>query len=406
MSMLRSGHFVGGLLLCCVLSMTVACRPGERPRDDASSAATAQSEAALSPVQALQADLLPGFERALTPRPFVFPQDHGPHPTFRTEWWYFVGNLEGDDGRPFGFQLTFFRHALQADAVDRPSAWGSRDLYFAHFAVSDIEAERFHAFERFSRASLGLAGAQAEPFKVWIEDWRVAKETAEGSAAEPGRRGGDLLPAILYAAQDGVALDLQLLASRPPVAIGDGGLSAKSAEPGAASHYYSLSRIESRGTLTIDTRTYGVRGDIWLDREWSTSTLAADQVGWDWFSIQLDDGRDLMFFSLRRADGSIEPASHGVLIDAAGQATQLALADFDLDVVDRWQSPGGIEYPSAWHLKLPTLDLSLKITPRMANQELRLAVTYWEGAVAVTGRQGETPLSGHGYVELVGYTTP
>ena len=368
---------------------------------------TTQGGNTLSPVRILQSAAAAGFEQATEPRPFVFPADHGPHPGFRTEWWYFVGNLraegpEDDAGRDFGFQLTFFRQSSQPQPVERGSEWASRDLYFAHFAVSDIDNGRFAAFERFSRGALGLAGAQAEPFGVWIEDWQVMHHGA-ADAPQGDADGGGLLPATLEASADDIKLRLELLSSKEPVAIGDGGLSVKSRETGAASHYYSMTRIASRGSLDIAGQTLEVQGNLWLDREWSTSTLAPDQTGWDWFSLQLDDGRDLMFYILRRRDGTPEPASHGVLVDADGTSQHLALEQVEIQVTDHWTSPHGAVYPAAWQLQVAELDLQLDIVPRLADQELRLTVAYWEGAVSVRGEQGGRSLEGRGYVELVGY---
>lgn len=357
--------------------------------------------AALSPVQALQTERAEGFEVASTPRPFIFPQDHGPHPTFRTEWWYFVGNLSDGDGQDFGFQLTFFRHADQPAVPDRASAWASRDLFFAHFALSDIADQQFYAFERFSRGAAGLAGAQAEPFQVWVEDWSVQRQT--DGAVDAARDGGRLLPATLRARQEGVALRLELMHSRPPVAVGDDGLSLKSDMPGAASHYYSLSRIASRGEVELNGRTFDVTGDVWLDREWSTSTLTPQQVGWDWFSLQLDDGSELMYYQIRLADGGVEPASHGILVAADGSSQHLALDDVELQVTDTWTSELGITYPSGWRLTVPDQRLDLTIEPRLNDQELRLSVTYWEGAVSFRGTRDGAAVAGPGYVELVGY---
>ena len=336
-----------------------------------------------------------GFERALLPRPFVFPADHGPHSGFRTEWWYYTGNLETADGRHFGFQLTFFRIALAPTMVSRASAWASREAYMAHFALTNTGGGRFSAAGRLSRAALGLAGAQAQPFRVWVENW-----SAEGV-------GGDAIPLRLRAAEGDVAIDLTLSAATPVVLHGDRGLDKKGPEPGNASYYYSLTRMPAAGRVTVGGDAFDVKGLAWMDREWSTSSLGSDLVGWDWMAIQLADGRDLMLYRLRRADGSADRLSSGSLVHADGGSRHLGLEDFRIEVLDTWSSPrGAARYPSRWRVTLPSEGLDLEVVPRLADQELALAVRYWEGAVRVTGRSSRGPLAGAGYVELVGYASP
>jgi predicted secreted hydrolase len=333
-----------------------------------------------------------GFARAFAPRPFVFPGDHGPHPDFRTEWWYYTGNLQTAEGRHFGFQLTFFRIALAPAMGPRDSAWASREAYMAHFALTDTAGQRFDAASRLSRAALGLAGAQAAPFKVWVEDW-----SAEGLA-------GEAVPVRLRAAQDGVAIDLTLASAKPIVLQGDRGLDRKGEEPGNASYYYSLTRMPATGRVTVGGAGFEVTGWAWMDREWSTSSLGADLVGWDWFAIQLDDGRDVMLYQLRRRDGSADRFSGGSLIEADGTSRRLEPGDVRIDVRETWPSPrDGTRYPSRWRLLIAAHGLDLEIVPRLADQELNLAVRYWEGAVQVQGRAHGAPVGGVGYVELVGY---
>ena len=325
-----------------------------------------------------------GYARAYAPRPFRFPDDDGPHPDFRTEWWYWTGNLEAKDGRRFGYQLTFFRQSLAPGLPD--SGWRSAQLYFAHFALTDVDGRRFHAFERFSRGAAGLAGARAAPFAVWIDDWSV--------------RGGEITgPVELRASDGGVALALTLRAGKARVPQGDGGLSRKSAAPGNASYYYSLTRLATEGSVTIEGEGFAVRGASWLDREWSTSVLDAGQRGWDWFSLQFDDGMELMLYQLRLDNGGIDPFSSGSYVDAQGRRTPLRRDDFEIRPTGRWTSPAsGITWPSGWELRVPTLGLRLEVEPLLAEQQLPLAVTYWEGAVRIRGTR-----SGHGYVELTGY---
>jgi predicted secreted hydrolase len=330
-----------------------------------------------------------GFARALVPRPFSFPADHGPHPEFRTEWWYYTGNLQTATGRHFGFQLTFFRIALAPDAVVRASAWATRQLYVAHFAITDVVGGRFHAFSRTNREALGLAGASATPYRVWVDGW-----SAEGDGAS----------ARLRAAEGDMALDLELSSAKAPIAQGDRGLSRKGAEPGNASFYYSITRMPARGIIRVGGETLEVSGAAWMDREWSTSALAPGVEGWDWFALQLDDGRELMFYLLRRRDGTIDPFSAGTLIAADGRTQPLDATDVRVETLAHWTSPrSGVRYPARWRLSVLSFDVRLELTPRLADQELLVGTRYWEGAVAVAGSDRGRPLMGQGYVELVGY---
>jgi predicted secreted hydrolase len=333
-----------------------------------------------------------GYARAFEPRPFHFPEDHGPHPEFRTEWWYWTGNLRTAEGRAFGYQFTLFRSALAPDAPPRTSEWGTRQVYLGHFTVSDLEAGRFHAAERFSRNALGLAGASTQPFRVWLEDWQAR-------ALEDG-----VFPLRLTAATDSVTLDLELEQGKPPVLQGKEGLSQKGPEPGNASYYYSLTRMPSRGTVTVEGRTHAVTGTSWMDREWSTSALGPDQVGWDWFSLQLSDGGELMYYQLRKKDGTADPFSAGTLVPASGEPVRLTREDVRLEVLDTWTSPrsGGV-YPARWRLSVPSRGLELTVTPRLADQELPVSFRYWEGSVRLEGTHAGQPVTGLGYVELTGY---
>jgi predicted secreted hydrolase len=353
-------------------------------------------EATIAVGDALGSGDLAGFARALGPRPFAFPDDHGPHPEFRTEWWYYTGNLETAAGRHVGFQLTFFRTALappdRGAFVAGASAWRASQLYLAHFALTDTAGDRFHAASRLSREALGLSGARGQPFRVWLEDWSAESDVAGG------------LPVRLRAADGDVAIDLVLERGKPVVLQGDRGWSAKGPEPGNASYYYSFTRMPARGTVRVGTESLDVSGLAWMDREWSTSALGPALAGWDWLALQLDDGRDVMVYQLRRRDGAPDPHSAGTLIAADGSTRRLAREDVTLEVLDHWTSPASrVRYPSRWRLTIPTADLSLEITPRLADQELIVGTRYWEGAVRVQGMAGRSPVSGRGYVELVGY---
>jgi predicted secreted hydrolase len=335
------------------------------------------------------ADERAGFARAMAPRPFQFPADHGPHPDFRTEWWYYTGNLQTADRRHIGFQLTFFRVALAPTEQPRASAWATRQLYFAHFAVTDTAASRFHAFSRTGRGALGMAGAEAAPFRVWIDGW-----SAEGSGASPRLR----------ASEGDVAIDLELSATKPVVLQGERGLSRKGPEPGNASFYYSFTRMPARGIVRLGAESLAVSGEAWMDREWSTSGLGADLQGWDWFAVQLDDGRELMVYLLRRRDGTLDPFSAGSLVAPDGAVRALGAGDVRVETLAHWSSPrSGVRYPARWRLTVPSAELRLDIEPRLADQELRVNTRYWEGAVGVTGMAGAWSIRGQGYVELVGY---
>jgi predicted secreted hydrolase len=350
---------------------------------------------AANPIERVLSAPAQGFSRAFAPRELEFPEDHGAHPDFRSEWWYFTGNVESSTGRRFGFQLTFFRFALSPEDTPRASAWGSNQVYMAHFALSDQKAGAFHAFERYSRAALELAGARAAPFRVWLGDWR----------AEGGENA--MFPLRLRAAENGYAVSLAAERGKPFVLQGDAGLSQKSAEPGNASYYYSLTRMPVDGTIVTPAGEFRVRGAAWLDREWSTTALADGQVGWDWFALQLSDGRDLMVYRLRRSDGSVDPHSSGTLVESDGTHRVLAADEFELQVLDHWRSPrDGAEYPARWRLHVPSAAIHVEITPELADQELDLAFRYWEGASRVAGRSQGRAVSGRGYVELVGYSTP
>lgn len=353
-----------------------------------------------------------GFARATQPRAFDFPGDHGPHPEYRNEWWYFTGNLSAAGGRRFGYQLTFFRIALSPIArISHPppaaaggeksglapassSAWRTNQAYLAHFALTDVDSGIFRAHERMQRGAAGLAGAQAQPFRVWLDDWFVES------------RAGGVFPLRLTAGAGEGRIDLRLEQGKPVVLPGEGGLSRKSGKPGNASYYYSLTRMPTSGSVAIDGETYEVEGTSWMDREWSTSALAADQVGWDWFALQLSDRREIMFYRLRRRDGSADPYSAGVMVTPDGRFRPLAHDEVAIEVLDTWRSPhNGGTYPSRWRLTLAEDGLRLEVNPLIEDQEVRLSAHYWEGAVSVRGTDRRRPLTGVGYVELVGYAT-
>lgn len=338
-----------------------------------------------------------GFLRAAAPRPFVFPADHGAHTGFRTEWWYVTGNLFAADGRAFGVQLTFFRNALVAGGAPGPSRWRSHHVWMAHFALSDERRGTFRFAERFAREAVGLAGVTAAPFRVALEDWSISSTSQAGSEFSPLR---------LAARDADFAVDLTLETDKPPVLQGESGLSQKGPEPGNASYYYSLTRLATRGTVTVAGETVPVTGEAWLDREWSTSALGAELAGWDWFALQLDDSRELMFYRLRRKNGASEPWSRGSLVAADGSSRTLQPAEIRLTPLSTWTGPAGAIYPGKWRIEVPGEALDLELAPRVANQELAVTVRYWEGAVKVAGSSRGRPIGGHGFVEMTGYAAP
>jgi len=346
-----------------------------------------------------------GFPLATEPRTFSFPEDHGPHPEFRNEWWYLTGNLDDQDGRRFGYELTLFRFSLTPEssiASNSPSssAWKTNQVYIAHFAITKEANKKFYVEQKYSRGAAGLAGAQGNPFRVWIDNWSVQEKPIEGMSS-PAPETWELA-----ASGDGFGLKLDLTAMKPPVLNGKSGLSRKSPEAGNASYYYSIPRLHSEGSLWIGDTTYRVNGLSWLDREWSSSALAADQQGWDWFALQLSDGSDLMFYNIRKIDGSQGRYSAGTYVFADGRAQHLSRDDVVIRVTGQWQSPLGGTYPARWEMEVPSHDLSLSIAPVIPNQELITTVRYWEGAVDVSGKHGTQNITGRGYVELTGYSRP
>jgi predicted secreted hydrolase len=326
-------------------------------------------------------------------RLFQFPQDHGAHPQFKTEWWYYSGHLQGPQGEVFGYQLTFFRVGLRQPDLEARSAWALHTVYFAHLALTDPARGTFLFQEKAGRGALGLDGAAVGGLKVWVGGWQAQME---GEAQH------------LQAETPELGLDLYLTPEKPPVAHGDGGYSRKAAGGTVASYYYSLPRLPTRGQLRLGEQVLPVRGRSWLDREFSSAQMAPEQQGWDWFALQLADGWDLMLYLMRRQDGTMDPASSGTLIDPQGAARHLRREDFAIKGIGSWKSPhSGAEYPSGWQVSLPGLGYHLTLTPTLKDQEVRAQaagrVTYWEGQVRVEGTKGEQPLSGQGYVELTGY---
>lgn len=333
-----------------------------------------------------------GFRRADGSYPWKFPDDFGPHPDFQTEWWYYTGNLKSEDGRRFGYQLTFFRRGLSPSEklIERESEWGGNQVYMGHFAISDIGDNTHYSFEKFSRAAPGLAGSQSSPFRVWLENWEVSQISDDEW--------------WMVVAQEGVEIELKLKDEKGVIFHGDAGYSQKGIARGNASYYFSQTRLKSSGSLVIAGTEFEVTGLSWMDHEFSTSALSEGQVGWDWFSIQLNNEMELMLFQIRRSDGSIDQFSSGTLIKPDGETIHIDRIQFEIDVLDFWRSPhSDAVYPASWKIGIPHIGLTLDVQPYMDDQEMNVSYAYWEGAVSVTGELGEQALSGSGYVEMTGY---
>ena len=351
----------------------------------------------------------PAYAQALAPRDLEFPADRGPHPDYRQEWWYLTGNLDSTDGERFGFELTIFRFALApADTLDvgsqtgsTGSHWRARQLYLGHFAITDVARRRFRFAVKRARGALGLAGAEADPFQVWVGNWRIGGGGAPNTIAKPPEATAP--PWRLQAAGQGYALSLTAQPLLPPVLNGERGLSRKSGEPGNATYYYSIPRVSVQGTIVRDGRPLQVRGLAWLDREWGSGSLGPREIGWDWFGLQLGDGSCLMFYSLRDRDGAEDPYSAGTWVDPQGRARPLSRDEVRIQVLAYWTDTGGTRYPARWRLVAPSLGLDVIVHPILGDQELTTSPRYWEGAVDVAGSRAGKSLAGRGYVELVGY---
>jgi len=328
---------------------------------------------------------------------YAFPRDHGSHNQFGLEWWYFTGHLASDSGREFGYELTFFRKAMDNPQVrNSASPWAIKHLYFAHLALTDIGTQTFRFAEKLSRAGLGKAGAHSDQLKVWIDRWSLSPVAPDHQVLH------------LQAAEGDFGLELLLTLKKPPVIHGEDGVSRKGAGEGQASHYYSLTRLGTKGKIRLGAEIIDVAGLSWMDHEFGSGELGDDQVGWDWFSLQFDSNMEVMVYLLRKKDGSMDPTSSGTLIFPDGGPRHLRLRDIRVETQDYWTSPHSkARYPAAWVLEVPSVQLRVQIKPVLADQELQTLkstqVTYWEGAVDVSGEHGGTPISGQGYVELTGY---
>jgi predicted secreted hydrolase len=333
------------------------------------------------------------FKLALPGYTFSFPRDHASHDEYKTEWWYYTGHLQTDDGKRFGYELTFFRLAMDVPDGIKDMPWNVDNVYMAHFAVSDLSNQRFFHQQRLTRPGLNAAGAEQSRYHVFNENWSAQQS---GDKQLPTAKSADY------------AIDLTLTPAKPPVIHGENGVSQKAACRGCASHYYSFTRLLTDGYITAQGKRLHVTGVTWMDHEFGSNQLTPEQVGWDWFSIQLDDQTEIMLYVMRLKKNSLDPHSSGTFIDAHGSAEHLNLADYSIEQTASWRSPatGGV-YPMGWHVRIPKRKLDITIAPELKDQELVKQsdrdVTYWEGACRVNGTNNGKDISGQAYVEMTGY---
>jgi predicted secreted hydrolase len=333
----------------------------------------------------------------------VFLKDHGSHPGYRTEWWYYTGNLHADSGEQYGFQLTFFRNQISAPGAEKKwpqphSAWRTQQVYAGHAAISDIAGKKHLQSELIARGSLGIAGVsqQADQTTIFIKNWSVQI----GSMSH-----------ILKAVADDFSFELSLLPTKLPVLHGQSGYSIKGSSSERASCYYSLTRLRSEGSITFEGKLIPVQGISWMDHEFSTAPLEPGIVGWDWFSLQLSDQTEIMLYYFRNEEGGFGPASSGTFVDASGNPRHLRKDDFSIDVLGQWKSPHSqASYPTHWRLTIFPLSIQLTVDANLSDQEMQTSastgVTYWEGSVSASGSTAARPVKGMGYVELTGYAKP
>lgn len=334
---------------------------------------------------------------------YSFPADHFNHTEFQTEWWYYTGNLRATDGHRFGFELTFFRQGVDRQA--KPSSvWAVQDVWMAHLALSDIDGGKFLHTERLNRSGAGIAGADTAAARVWNGNWqaqwKLDPKAPSGFASQE-----------LQAIADNFSFRLSMTSTKPPVIHGESGVSQKAEGAGRGSHYISFTRLLTNGTVMLEGKQYNVEGQSWMDHEFFTHQLDKNQTGWDWFSLQLSDGSELMLFDLRRKDGTLDPYSAGTYIDPQGRATRIPAKAFTAKPGKIWTSPAtNGRYPIEWTIEIPSLRLDVSIATPLAQQELtgksRTAPSYWEGAIRIQGTKSGQPIDGQGYLEMTGYAGP
>ena len=318
------------------------------------------------------------------------------HENFKTEWWYFTGNLTNDRGRRFGYELTFFRQGIRPpnERDGTTSRFVVDDLKFAHFTVTDAAGKKFLFHQKVSRGSFGEAGFGADDRLAWIDAWNL-KINDDGSFE-------------LAANATDAAIKLHLTPQKRPVIHGEGGISRKAQGAGHASHYYSITRLTTTGQVRVGRDDLSVAGESWFDHEWATNQLAPGQAGWNWVSAQFDDGSELMLYEMRLTNGAIDPVSSGTFVRADGSSVSLARADFEMKPVNSWRSEKTkANYPIGWEIAVPREQLQFTLRPVLLDQELALdPLTYWEGAFDLAGTRNAKPIHGHGYLELTGYAAP
>ncbi len=347
---------------------------------------------ALAPVQAEPADTY--YKKALPGYKFSFPRDHASHEAFKTEWWYYTGHLKSDDGKKYGYELTFFRSGVSPAQKGEGIAKEHANVYLAHFAVSDISNKKFHFYEKLTRSGLSLGTASSSVLHIYNDGWRVDEA-------------GDAM--ILTADAEKAGIKLLLNSKKTPVIHGKDGVSQKADCVGCASHYYSLTRLETKGLLFIDGKEKRVEGTSWMDHEFGSNQLTEEQVGWDWYSLQLSDNSELMLYMMRKRDGSIDKNSSGTIINADGKTEHLSLAQFKVQAKSKWLSPlSKGNYPMNWEIEIPSKQIKLQVNADFDSQELvtkrSTDVTYWEGASSVSGTKMGKPITGEAYVEMTGYS--
>ena len=333
------------------------------------------------------------YKSALPGYKYEFPRDYFSHEEYQTEWWYYTGNVRGADGHRFGFELTFFRQGVSRENSSNP--WFVHDLWMAHLALSDVTGQHFYHEERLNRAGPGVAGVDEHAGLVWNGNWEARIHGHQDDLLGVGANFG---------------LGLKLVSAKPPVIHGQNGISQKAQGTGHASHYFSLTRLLTSGSIDLDGKTYSVEGTSWMDHEFFTDSMAEDETGWDWLSLQLEDGAELMLYRLRHRDGSVDPYSSGTYLDAQGRTTFLPAQDFSMTPAgDNWTSlETRASYPERWHVSVPKLGMELEIKTPLRNQELVASYgpSYWEGAVDISGQRDGGALRGVGYLEMTGYGAP
>jgi predicted secreted hydrolase len=407
-------------------------------------AATPMSQAKKA---APKANTSASFTQAMPGYTYQFPRDHAAHPDYKTEWWYYTGHLKSQSGRTFGYELTFFRIGTGIQPLPKPSPWSMDQLYMAHFALTDDQGQRFEHTEQLNRPGMGRAGASTDRYHVWNKTWFAESLPATRQAFHSGQKANNNPPinrngnnngesVRLQASMPAGSLHLNLEPAKPLVIHGEKGVSRKADCVGCSSHYYSFTRLRTAGELVIGNERIPVTGTSWMDHEFGSNQMTPEQTGWDWFSVQLDDGSELMLYRLRRQDGSADPNSSGSWVAAgmaampsvsgSGTAKSLAKAtmtktapaehlrlnEYSIQAQKTWVSPVTKgRYPSGWRVTVPKQQLTLEITPTVANQELAAPsgasggsrVSYWEGRCKVTGSHHGKPIQGQAYVELTGY---